>query len=523
MKTKNIATILTCLAALALTGCFSDDSSLGDNSVGDIAVSGLEKAYTTTAFVGEHLRIAPTVASGYAESDLSYEWMLVNDKTGTLSAAGDTIRPIVLGRDKNLDYEVSLAPGTYQMRFVVRSKRNDYTVYKLAKLTVQTEFSQGFYILKETAEGDTDIDLLTDKGVVAADLLKRVNGTALKGKPLAMSMEYDMCYINTETDAMDKANTIALTTRDRQILMSRTTDLKPIFDQTNLMFEPMDADERPYGFLYTQLMGHYYLSSAGLRYSMGPDGYGNLNSGKFAAAASSFKGSEFCVHDIPSYGGVFGWDEESHSLMALDYTGADEPLTYKDLSGEELTQNLQGFDCLCAGYNLMGGVGTAVFILGNAATGERYLYQTQSGFNAMYLKSRTKVRPTSHLAAATVFSVNASSAKYVYCVDDNKVYAAVFSSDGLDEVEIPVRVGAGETICYVGNQFWDDDFNYLIVGTRQGDGYKVYLYRLVGGAPQGDPVATAAGKSRLKSVKYLRSAFDKNLWDWGKLVYNPYN
>ena len=75
----------------------------------------------------------------------------------------------------------------------------------------------------------------------------------------------------------------------------------------------------------------------------------------------------------------------------------------------------------------------------------------------------------------------------------------------------------------MGNQFWDDDFNYLIVGTRQGDGYKVYLYRLVGGAPQGDPVATAAGKGRLKSVKYLRSAFDKNLWDWGKLVYNPYN
>ncbi|MCI6618482.1 MAG: PKD-like family lipoprotein [Prevotella sp.] len=523
MKIKNIAVLLACLATTALTGCFSDDSSLGGNSVSDITISGIEDAYTTTAFVGEHLKIAPNVESDYAENDLSYEWMLINDKTGTLSAAGDTIQPIIIGHDKSLDYEVALSPGTYQMRFIARSKSNNYTAYKLSTLTVQTEFSQGFYILKETADGNTDIDLLNSKGGFSEDVLKNVDGAALKGKPLTMSMEYDMCYINTETDAMDKANAIAITTQNKQILMSRTTDMKPIFDNGNLMFDPMDDSEVPYGFLYTQTMGHYYFSTSGLRYSSGPDYEGNLNSGKFSAPLSSFKGSEFYVHDIPSYGGVFAWDKETHSLMALDYTGNESPLTYNDLSGEELTQNLQGFDCLCAGYNLMNRTGTAIFILGNATMGERYLYQTQSGFGQLYLKSRTKVKSNSHLATATAFSVNASSAKYVYCVDNNKVYAAVFSSDDLDEVEIPVKVGAGETITYVGNQFYYDDFNYLIIGTQQGDSYKIYMYKLVGGAPDGDAVAMATGKGKLKSVKYLRSSFDKGMWDWGLLMYNPYN
>ncbi|MCI6549791.1 MAG: PKD-like family lipoprotein [Prevotella sp.] len=523
MKKKHMATILACLVTIVQTSCFSDDSSMGSNSVSDITISGIENAYTMTAFVGEHLKIAPTVESAYAESDLSYEWMLINDKTGTVSAAGDTIQPIILSHDKNLDYEVSLSPGTYQMRFIARSKSNNYTAYQLSTLTVQTEFSQGFYILKETADGNTDIDLLNSKGGFSEDLLKNVNGTAMKGKPLRMSMEYDMCYINTETDAMDKANAIAITTQDKQILLSRTTDMKPIFDKTNLLFDPMDEDEVPYGFLYTQMMGHYYFSTSGLRYSSGPDYEGTLNSGKFSAPISSFKGSEFYVHDIPSYGGVFAWDKESHSLMALDYMGEEGPLTYSNLTGEELTQNLQGFDCLCAGYNLMNRIGTAIFILDNAIAGERYLYQTQSDFNQMYLKSRTKVSPTSHLAKATAFSVNASSAKYVYCVDHNKIYAVVFSSENLDEVEIPVKVGAGETITYVGNQFYYNDFNYLIVGTQQGDNYKVYMYKLIGGAPDGGPVATVAGKGKIKSVKYLRSSFNKNMWQWGLLMYNSYN
>ena len=463
MKNK-ITTLLILLSSFALGGCIDDDSTLSDNSIKEITITGLEKNYAATAYTGQRLKIEPTVTES---GNLDYLWYVINSKTGTTTADGDTIQPTIIGHEKNLDYEVNLAPGNYQLRLQATDKTTGIKAFQYASLTVSTAFSHGFYIMKQTADGNTDIDVLNEDGTLSQDVLLKTSGSAMTGKPLDLCIHYNSCFINDETNDMETTDAVSVTTDANNFAIYRNTDLQPIFDRSNVLFETMDPNEKVYGFTYTMMTGHIMFTSAGPRNATGPDYSGNANSGKYGNPLNDIEGASFFCHDVKSYGGVFVWDSKIHGLYSIDYNGYSSPLLYEDQSGSDVTQNLTGYDCLAAGYNLMNGEATAVFILNNNTTGERYLYQTKTSRILMYLKSRTKIPSNFHLAKASTFSVNGMSAKYIYCVDDNKIYATVFSGDELSEVEVPTEIPAGETITYVGNQYYyTDDFNYLVPTTR---------------------------------------------------------
>lgn len=520
MKNK-ITTLLILLSSFALGGCIDDDSTLSDNSIKEITISGLEDSYAATAYTGQHLKIEPEVTEG---GDLDYLWYVINSKTGTTTADGDTIQPTIIAHEKDLDYEVNLAPGNYQLRLQATDKTTGIKAYQYASLTVSTAFSHGFYIMKQTAEGNTDLDVLNEDGTLSQNLIEKTSGSAMTGKPLDLCMHYNSCFINDETNDMETVDAVSVTTDANNFAIYRNTDLKNIFDRSNVLFETMDPNEKVYGFTYTMMSGHIMFTSAGPRNATGPSYSGTANSGKYGNPLNDIEGGSFFCHDIPSYGGVYVWDSKTHSLFSMDYNGYSSPLLYEDTSGSDVTQNLTDYDCLAAGYNLMNREGTAVFILNNNTTGDRYLYQTESSFFRMYLKSRTKIPASFHLAKATSFSVNGMSAKYIYCVDDNKVYATVFSGDELSEVEVPTEIPAGEKITYVGNQYYyTDDFNYLVVGTQNGDKYKLYFFNLVGGAPDGEAVLTAEGTGNVKSVKYMHNGFESNYWMFEYPMYNQHN
>lgn len=527
MKIYNTAHLLLLALILLCTSCLDDDSTAGDRPVNDIAISGLEESYTAIAYAGRHLKISPVVNTGYAADDMAYTWTLIDDKTGDITSDGDTIQPRVIGHAKDLDYDVEVMPGNYKLRFEARAKDNGYTVYASMKLTVESNFSKGFYVVKETADGNTDLDLLAADGTFTDNLLTRVDGAALKGKPLSFAVNYKMWYINPDNDQMESTNAVTLVTEDNRIEVRRLTDLKTVFDRSNLLFDPMPDDEKPYTIVNTADGDLCYYSSKGIRVNNMSD-FSSAGSGRYGVPEVVCGGSRFITQDLPSFGGTVFWDETAHTLMVTDYNTNATPMVYENHTGGDLTTGLASFDCLHIGYNIMNGVGTATVILADKATGKRYLYLTKSDFNGIYLLRRVAVDEGLHMAKATSFSTNGWSAKYIYCVDNGAVYACLWDNDKLTEVPISVQgIGTGEQIVYVGNQFWQgnksagDPFNYLVVGTQKGNDYAVYMYPLVGGAPQGQPVHTIRGTGRLYTVRYVSSGFDS--LDWSIFQINVFN
>lgn len=509
-------------AALLLAGCFDDDSTYADgNVVGDIVVTGMEEAYTKTAYMGEMLAISPEVQSFVGENDMTYRWLLLDANTGNEDKQGNVAEPTVIATEKNLNYEVAIAPGTYQIRLEATATPSGYTVYKTATLTVRTTFSQGFYVLKETADGNTEVDLMTLDGKQGMNLMEQVDGAPLKGAPQSLVPVYKMNYINTDNDEMENTCAIVVTSEAGDLKVCRTSDFKTVFDRSCIRFDAMADEEKPYGIFLTQMyMG--MLTSKGLYSTTSGGGSGSPTSGRFGYPSTECGGSRYFFSDpVNSYGGGAFWDETAHSLMSYDYNMQAMALTYDDYTGEETTQGLMGSECLHCGYNFMSYASTGLFVLNDKAAAARYLYLTDSSFFGTYLTNRIRIPAGSHAANATSYSTCGLSASYLYCVDGGKLYACNFNDDSLPEVEInPQGIGNGETISMVTNQYWmpsmgGDTFDYLIVGTTSGDSYKLYFYETNGGAPQGQPVYTLSGKGKVKCVRFINDSFETFNWYMG--------
>lgn len=509
--------------ALLLVSCFDDDSTGFVNDVSDITVSGIDEEYNRTAYVGEKLEIAPTVETGYSDDQMDYQWMLLDASTGSTNANGDTIQPTIIGTEKNLSYEVNLPPGDYQIRYVARAKVNDYTSITLSKLTVDTEFSSGFYIMKETAGGNTELDLYTSKGNMASDLLEKTQGSALQGKPYSMWMNYGHFYVNTETDQMESTNSVTVITETGEIKMMRSSDLQVIFDRSSLLYDDMEAGERPYAMFLQMMYGLTYFSSNGVRYTNDEYSLAGTDpcTGKFGMPVSGVDGgSKYVTHSIPGFGSMIVWDETNHNLNAVNYNFMQSPLTYMDLSGEDVTQGLANYECLSCGTNIVSGTETDNFILQDNATGRRYVYLCDGS----YLDDRIAVPANSNMARATAFATNGRTARYIYSTTGDKLYGYNFANTDFSEVEMPLQgIGQGETISYVANQFvgnsGSSNFDYLIVGTQNGNSYKLYFYNMVGGVPDGAPVKTVSGTGKVKAVRSLTPGVNLSYLMFGYYIY----
>lgn len=505
---------LLAMLAVVMGSCIDDSMQTAPELISDITVSGLEERYTATAYVGEVLDITPQVESGYDDSQLSYQWMLLDSSTGTTDAQGNTIQPVLIGTDRHLSYEVNTSPGTYQLRLQV-SADNGYTVISTASLSIVTAFSQGYYILKETAEGNTDLDLVNTAGELQSDVLAQTQGAALAGQPLKLNVLYMGYYINPDNDEMETAHHLVVTTREGVLGMYRTTDLLETFNRGNIKYEAMEADEKPYTILQTNIGYGVMLTNHGL-YSIvtGAGWSARVSSGRFGYPMAETGASAYAIVDLNSYGCVAFWDEDAHSLYGTNYNLFVQPLADIDLGGTDLTQGLTSMECLSCGLCTSSGVGN--FILEDQLTGRRYLYLTMGDFaNGLYYTARKELGAGSHAAKSKIFATCGLQGNYIYCVDGNALYGINLNSETLAEVSMPLSgIGSGETITMVTNQYWStygveqNNYDYLMVGTQSGSTYHLYMYAMKGGVPDGEPVASYSGTGRIKAVRFVSQDFD---------------
>ena len=303
--------------SIALVSCASDDSNVADVLIPDITIEALTadgEQLTVVSYEHNRLTLSPAVTTGYAESELSYDWYLIDlAAENVYQPATDTDyhfdrQHIASGRQ--LDYEVNLPPGQYTLVFEVKAA-NGYTASQTATLNAVTNFTQGFYILKETADGQTDLDLYNPaNGTFMENVVTAVHGQPFSGKPQNLSVATGHSYIDTETNEMTSATLVTVTTQDGHIYAMRSSDLNVVHDRQTLLFVPMEADEQPYR-IVSGSWGNYFVSSKGIRFQY-TSSMSLSTSGKYGLE-SVMKASPYVCYDEGS-SNIFFWDAESHSI-----------------------------------------------------------------------------------------------------------------------------------------------------------------------------------------------------------------
>lgn len=488
MRKHIIPILMAALLPLTVGSCYSDDSSLGNpDAAKSIEITDIP-AQSAVSFAGQTLTITPEISTDYPESDLQYTWYLYVAN----SFEPAHFRDVVIGNERVLNYEVNLKSGTYVIVLEAKSKTTGYARLTRTTLNVATEFSDGFYILKETADGQTEMDLITESGF-SSDIITKMDGEPMKGTPVSLAMIYQQQYVNPDNNTMETANMLNIfTTEDCRTY--RTEDMKQTFNYSTICYAGEQNDDVYYNM--TNGSNCYFMASKkGISFKSA-SGTNAKSTGKFGLPTFEDEATNHVQLLNCGRMGIAYWSNGTHSVRKINNVGTIITNVTTDPTGEQ--------QCIASGINRIGGVETNWFLAEEKSTGKRYLHRVNNMGN---LVGTTELDPSLHIAKSSVVAGCGGSASYIYVVDNGNLYAYGWVNG--NEIEIPLP-GMSDPVTYVTNQwFWvagfgDTSYNFdnLIVGTQNGDSYTLHFFSdLVGGIPTKEAYRSVTGTGKVKTIR----------------------
>lgn len=479
---------MSVLMAMGLTACYSDDSSMGDASkVGSIEVAEMP-TQSIVSYAGNCLKVTPEIKSSYADSDLEYSWYIYQERKDQENG----FRKNCISHDRNLNYEVNLSSGAYTVALEVKSKSTGLTQLANMTLNVTTEFSDCFYILKETADGKSELDIVSESGL-SADLIKKMTGAPMAGKPVNLSMLYGQQCVDPVSEEMIATNTINVFS-DREYYSFRTEDMMKVFDSKSITFAGEDNTDK-----YLNIVNGYWyaflISDTGVSAKFYSEDMG-LSTGKFGMPSVPGNFGMFMQMLKQGSKGMAVWDNDSHGISSIDYNCSYTTPITSDPTGTE--------ECMASGINRIGGNETVWFLSQSKVDGKRFLYLINSKTGK--LTEKKELNSSLHISKASVVAACGGSAAYIYVIDGGKLYGYGWTNDIEVEIQLP---GVSGNVSFVTNQWMCNlgdggayDFDNLIVGSQNGDNYTLYFFDdLVGGVPNSKPYKTVSGTGKLKCIR----------------------
>ena len=134
---RKIVHILLPAVLLIACACSQDLGNYEYVTLDEPVISGLQDQ---EVFTQSRLQLTPQIDGGeYPEEEYAFEWMVLNS-----NSVGE---PVIIGTGRNLDYEVTLAPGAYVLYFTITQKETGLYWRSCVSLTVSSSLSEGWMVL----------------------------------------------------------------------------------------------------------------------------------------------------------------------------------------------------------------------------------------------------------------------------------------------------------------------------------------------------------------------------------------
>lgn len=150
------------LPVLFLCACARDLGNYDYTELDGPSIGGIVDSYEVLTF--GTLDISPVIEGGAGEDGYSYEWKVIDNNNDN--------EETVLALTKDLDYEVTLDPGSYSMYYTLTEKDTGITWQVSSVLTVNSSMSEGWMVLCSD-EGEARLDFISAiTGDTYTDVLK---------------------------------------------------------------------------------------------------------------------------------------------------------------------------------------------------------------------------------------------------------------------------------------------------------------------------------------------------------------
>lgn len=502
----------TCLIGLLITACYDDNGNYDYRKIGEVQIDGLEETYECVAYQ-DVLHVEPKVTITDGSSDLEYFWTLNLTPGSSTMSEKIKIELDTIGRERVLDYPITEKAGAYDLTLWAKNKANGATSIETVSLSVVTPFSEGFYLLKEI-NGGTDLDLHLKDGSYVMDILEAKDGQPMPGAPVSIGLDPTYSFINAQTEyEITKAVTICT---ENDVRISNIEDMSVIYTYNTMFLGEIPTGEKPY-YIWRNYFGVGYTCDKGIYFSYQAPSYQLLGTGKFGlpVLVNDSEGTKPSFYGVISSGCWFFFDELKGRLLYLDFNGSLHTFKDEDEEGKKQPYPINGIPHKLKYFGIN-------YIAADKETNGYILFEDENNVDKLYIyhmvlsttniynpiKKVIEVGASSKLHEADLFATYESTAKVMYFVANNQIYLYDLEQQ-VEEPLNPTGMAAGEEITYIKNYYWKEDavtgdnFDYLVFATHQNGKYKVYMYNILGGKPNGGPVRILEGDGKVVSMRFV--------------------
>lgn len=495
---KNIYGVLCLGIVLLFASCAKDKGNYDYKSKEVISVQGLDPAYTMVS-EKDRLVFDPVVSSTDANAKLEYLWGIYETNVQGSAPVLDTI-----GRTKKLDYLVKQAAKGWVLVLRVTNTNTKYSQYFTSAINVVTQFTRGWYVAKDDGN-QSDLDLfLTPTQIVPEGKLENVysmqNGSKLDGK--AQLLAFFASYKSTATGVLGNTRSLFLAT-DQDVSATNINTLKQLRGFNTLFYETPAVKAPNFVFLGSQAI---YLANNGQCHSI----YSmSSNTGQFGVG--KIKNDINTPYSLSKYffaysfSDPFFFDEISSSFMSATGTGAlmtaVSDIQPKDGKPQtEMPANNNNKKMLFMGYK---GTTKAYAIFQDKTTpGLKILADITPSTTAFKIDNDTLL-VTDKIYNATRFALLDGDENMIYFVAGNEVWSRNLTNKFEQR---QYTIPGGEEVTFIRHRKYTEgtySFNYVMIGTKSGNNYKVRMFTKTSGNLSAQPQFVLEGTGIVRDVMYM--------------------
>lgn len=496
---KNIYSVLALGLVLLMFSCAKDKSNYDYTPNEVIKVEGLQATYTPVS-EKDRLVIEPTATSTDPNAKFEYLWGIYETNVQGSAPVLDTI-----GRTQKLDYLVKQPAKGWVLVLRVKNTNTKYTQYFTATVNVVTQFTRGWYVAKDDG-AQADLDLFLTPTTITPDgkienVYSMINGKKLSGK--AQIMNFFSAYKSTVTGVLGNTRALFLVT-DKDISALNINTMKEIRGYNTLFYEP-PAVKAP-AFVCIGSSANYVVNNGQCHsiYAM------SANTGQFGVA--KIKNDLGTPYNLSRYfytywiTDPFFFDMTSSSFLSATGTGAvmtsvsDAP----DVAGKKVTDmpaNNNNKNLLYWGYKTSA-LSYAVF-QDKTVPSLKILSEVTASRTAFKMINDT-LQTTSKIYNATRFALLDGDENMIYFVLGNEIWSRNLSNKF---EQLQYTVPAGEEVTFVRHRKYTSEaayaHNYVMIGTKSGNNYKVRMFTKSSGNLASAPAFTLEGTGIVRDVMYM--------------------
>lgn len=486
---------------LWLASCTKDKGNYDYVGKEIISITGVESYYSRITPT-ERLVIEPVVTSN-KDAEFEYFWgMIKTNGSGSVSVF-DT-----LTKTKNLNYLVEDRAKDWVLIFSAKNKKTGYANLIKVTLNVATEFTKGWYVIKDEA-GQTDADLFFTPQTIVPGTAKNeniysvINGKKLEGKAIMFNFFDD--YKTNVTGVLASTRTLFMVS-DKDMSAVDISTLKEIRG-FNSIFVGAPAVKAPAAVLNEPFIAEYIINDGQLH------GLSTINANIGQFGGRKLKDNDNTPYHLSKYyitylQAPFFFDEMSSSFVTA--VGGNTFLTaVSDHADTQLKANNNNKKLIYMGLK------TQSPLLGYA------IFQDKTN---LALKTLTEVIPAktgfrmnNDVLSPTDKIYNGTNFAVIY-QDESMIYFSVgreiWSRNLANKFEqLQYTVPAGEEVTFIKHRKYTGSgvqapytYNYVMVGTKSGGNYKVRMFTKSSGNLNAQPAFILEGKGNAADAIFISPA-----------------